>query len=79
MAEVLESFPSESRGRAAKYDWATWADGRVWKLTHGLDFVCTPRTLSHMAYDYAKKNGLSVRITKTGTDLVLQFSVKKSE
>lgn len=33
MAEVVEEMPGDSASGGAKYDWESWLDGRVWKLT----------------------------------------------
>ena len=47
MSKVAPSFPP---AKAARYPWATWRDGRIWKLTKGTDFHCEPKSFRQLAY-----------------------------
>jgi hypothetical protein len=77
MAKVLKTFDFVG-SRSNRYDWAAWSDGSIWQLTKGEDFDCKPQTVGTQARGYAKKNGLSVRISQKDDSVVLQF-IKKPQ
>jgi hypothetical protein len=72
MAEVLDSFLFTGRGFA--YSWDLWLDGRIWKLTKGVDFRCKVHTLQSMASARAKSVGGKCKSHIVDKDtLVIQF------
>jgi hypothetical protein len=41
MAAVVKEFPKRNPGgRPARYPWAKWTDGRIYKAKQGEDFEC---------------------------------------
>lgn len=72
---------SASRGPASKYDWAKYADGRVWVFTKGDDFVVTAKSFRTQAYNYGHRNNISVRTSTIdgGEKVIVQFNTSNSE
>jgi hypothetical protein len=76
--QVLENFEFGSFGRGKRgptYPWADWADGKIREFEQGKDFTSKPDSFASQARDWAKKNGMKVRISlpKGGTTVTLQF------
>lgn len=58
MAKVLKAFPFK---HGAKYDWAKWLDGRIWKLTRGIDFHITAKHFRMSCTSAARRAGMEIR------------------
>lgn len=71
MAEVLDDYQWE-RKRNSKYPWEIWLDGRVWKLTKGVDFDCSVNSMRLAAFSKAKRDGTTLNIVMDGECVVLQ-------
>ena len=75
MAEVLNEFPRRKKngGRRSIYPWTDWMDGRVWKLTRGVDFAEGVKLLSlaTAAGNSARKAGLKIRTTRPDQDTIV--------
>lgn len=68
-------FDTRSRPFPVKrYDWETWADGSVWELTSGEDFVVAAVTFKSVAKRHAATIGKSanLRVLEDGR-VLLQF------
>lgn len=67
MAEVVDNLPNTANQNSGKgwrwqkYDWESWLDGQIWKLTPGEDFEARADTFRYAAYNYAKRNGIEIR------------------
>ena len=62
MAEILDVFPYRKiGGRPSLYPWKDWFDGRIWKLTPGVDFSSSLKSFRVMVYERAARRGLRVR------------------
>lgn len=74
MAEQLEEFDfSVSRGgRAPKYPWDQWLNGRPWRCIQGQDFDCLPHTFMGLARKAARREDLEVKIKRVGQAVVIQ-------
>lgn len=46
------------------YDWERWADGRVWHLRRGRDFLCRTATFRNAAESAARRMGRPIRIVR---------------
>jgi hypothetical protein len=57
-----------------RYPWATWANGKIWRVERGEDFSCTAHGFRQQLYAYAKLNSLKVRATIKGDAVEFQFS-----
>ena len=57
MAEILDQFKNQRN----RYPWAQWKDGKVRRLTRGVDFDIEVKSLQAVIYQYAERNGLEVR------------------
>lgn len=64
MARVVERFPIP--------DLDKYLDGRVWELTEGTDFDCTPETFRHVIYQRVRKDGIKVKTRIIGDKLFVQ-------
>lgn len=71
MAEVLENFEF-SHGSKAKYPWHQWLDGRIWKLTKGIDFDVSPSSFSVSAHQRANREGKKLRTSTSGDSITIQ-------
>jgi hypothetical protein len=76
MAESLKTFDFRTVGRPTKYNWRTWANGQPWKLVTGTDFTVPAETMRSNAFQWAKKNGMTVRtaVVDEGKAIVIQFT-----
>lgn len=73
--KTLDSFTfkaTSGNGASAKYDWATWLNGKIYQLDAGVDYTCTMNSLKFAAKRQAKKLGICVRFSKVDGGLVLQ-------
>lgn len=68
MSKVLARF--DFRSTRKDYPWHRWSDGRIHKLTHGVDFDTDPRVF-RMNF-YAGKGHGRYRTSIQGTDLIIQ-------
>lgn len=69
MARILDEFPGVPR---RVHPWREWLDGRVWELTHGVDFDHPPRTMRQYAYQAAWRAGVRLQTAVRGDILVLR-------
>lgn len=60
MAEVIAEWPSIVRTRSAKYPWAEWSDGQIWKVAEGEDFESNLKTFVQGLYAFAKRHSMKV-------------------
>jgi hypothetical protein len=73
VAERLEDFNFRaSRGRPG-YDWDSWLDGGIWRLTKEIDFWVRPDSFRNQAASAAIKRGGRVRTRIEKDTVVLQF------
>lgn len=87
MARVLKTYTftvdrTTKRGRPALYPWAEWTDGRVWKVTEGIDFKISRNSFRSNLINHAARNGYTLKVdnvtTKTeAKSLIFQFIPKK--
>lgn len=53
MARELETFEwptlGQRPGRAQKYPWDQWLNGKPWELEHGTDYTCKTTSILHAA------------------------------
>lgn len=62
MAKVVEGdLPLD--GRASKYPWEQWFDGRTWELTKGEDYNVQNENMRSATYIAAKRSGKRVSIS----------------
>jgi hypothetical protein len=58
LARQLEELPDRFRKTGGyKYDWETWANGKVWLLRQGEDFDVSLRSFSAHCHGTAAKLG----------------------
>lgn len=76
MAEKLEDFDFRKPGGRPGYDWESWLDGDIWRLTREVDFWVTPNSFRNQAVSRAIRSGGHVRTSIEGDSVVLQFYVK---
>jgi hypothetical protein len=61
MPDSAEDFPAALLGRdrpgRAKYDWPSWADGKVWHFIQGQDFGSTSTLFAMAGRQWAARNG----------------------
>jgi hypothetical protein len=81
MAEVVQSFEFQSRsfGGQARYPYAEWLDGRIWKLVHKTDFQGKPGAFLYALRKRARKSGLQVRANKLDGGKALMIQAYKPE
>lgn len=74
MAEILDEFPSFQGGGAgtSKYPWDLWLDGRVWKLTRGVDFYNEPKNFRCQVKNNARVRGKRTTTSVRGDDVIIQ-------
>lgn len=87
MARVLKTYTftadrNGKRGRPALYPWSDWTDGRVWKVTEGIDFKVTRNSFRSTLASHAARNGYTLKVDNitrpSGTrSVVFQFVPKK--
>lgn len=79
VAEELDSYDWKGAGpkSGAKYDWARWLKGDVWRIRRGEDYEIATETMRVTLHQMAGKKGLKVRTSKETEDggeaLVFQF------
>lgn len=73
MAEMIDAFPAISRTRAAKYPWAEWTNGAIWKVSEGIDFESNPKTFGQGLYAFAKRHEMKVEVRTDPTNGVVMF------
>ena len=56
--------------KARPYD--TWLDGSIYLLEAGVDYHCTPESLTAAVRHQAKKRGISVRCAVTDKGVIVQ-------
>lgn len=61
MAEPTTEFDFDKPHPNRKYDWQSWFDGRVWKLTPGVDFLVTIGNFRSMVYSATQRFKVKVR------------------
>lgn len=73
MAEVVGTFDQKIvSGKRGIYPWDEWLDGRIWKLTKGVDFQCKLDSF-RMACVYAAANrGVKLRLQRRGEVVTIQ-------
>lgn len=57
MAEILDQFKNQRN----RYPWDEWKDGQPRRLTRGTDFHIDAKSFQAVIYQYADRNGLTVR------------------
>lgn len=75
MANKVEQFPAEGRGRSALYPWDEWFDGSIWHLTREVDFkaAASAKNFRSTVKATAIRKGLKVKMSVVGeNDLYLQ-------
>tara|TARA_B100000073_G_scaffold196165_1_gene162501 strand:+ start:671 stop:910 length:240 start_codon:yes stop_codon:yes gene_type:complete len=78
MAEILETFDFTRSSGRAKYPWADWMDGQIYKIKRGEDFTATTKVMRQQIYAAAKNHGKSVRSTSTATEIIFQATEESS-
>lgn len=85
MAQQLDAWPEDKvvwRGRQRLYDWDSWLNGEVWKLTEGKDFKCTVNGFRAGAFSVCRRRGLKIRTAVVAgsnpTEVVIQAFKKPS-
>lgn len=71
MSDVVSELPPRSFGRV--YPWELWTDGRVHRLTRGVDYTVKPSAMQAAAHRWAETHGLDVRTRKRGGHVWLVF------
>lgn len=71
MAEVVDNMPP-SRGIHSVYHWDSWLDGRIWKLTRGVDFAVAEANFRSAAYVSAKRRGMKVSVNMHDGSVFIQ-------
>ena len=69
MAEKLQEFTFP---HCHGYRYRKFLDGSIWKLISGEDFHCQIKSLVSSVHNEAKRQGLKIRTTIVGEDLVIQ-------
>lgn len=90
MARVLKAYtfavdrPTGKRGRPPLYPWDEWTDGRIWKVTEGIDFTTSRNGFRSCLAGHAKRKGYTLKAENTnrssGTkSVVFQFLPKDTK
>lgn len=58
MPDVLSKYEFATRGRPALYPWDKWFDGKIRRLTRGVDFSVSASSLQRAAWAAARVRGL---------------------
>lgn len=74
MAERISQFSPRRIGRPALYPWDEWTDGSAWRITRGVDFDISPKSMSGILYGYATRQGSSVKVAVDGDAVEFQFA-----
>jgi len=61
-------------GRKPKYDWQTWLDGNLHKLTAGQDFLMSAVQFQQQVYNVARRKGVKVSTQIKGDVLYVQLN-----
>ena len=67
MAEILDNFEFNKRGRGPSYPYHEWFNGQIWKLEEYTDFTCKPTSMRSALYMAAAKRGFDLN-TSIGKD-----------
>ncbi len=80
MATTLDEFDfnKNMRGRSQMHPWDEWTDGRIWKITQGIDFSSQINSMRSYLSQKGKVYGKKVRTTQEGKSLIFQFFEAKS-
>lgn len=71
--KVLQNYEfKKAQVREGKYKWPELLDGQTRQLDRGKDYSCKDANFAMMARKAAKKLGLSVRVDKIQSGLVIQ-------
>lgn len=73
MAETLTEYDFTGNHGNAKYPWHEWGDGRIVKLTRGIDFDIEPAVMRGQVIVRARKEGKAFRTNVRGEDVVFTF------
>lgn len=72
MAEKLQEFPFTARGR--KYNWDELADGSIWRMTEGQDFMVSAKNFRASLHNVASRIGKRVKTAlDSDGNVVFQF------
>ena len=74
MAKKLTKFPDPVPAES-DYPWDDWLNGKIWRLTKGVDFDCLAASLRGGAHAQCRRRGLTLRATVRG-DVVVLWAVK---
>ena len=75
MAEVLEDF--EFSKRSVKYNYDEWFNGKIWKLTEGVDFDIKVFSMCQNLNNECKRRGYTYKIKVLENAIVIQVTGKK--
>lgn len=80
MAEILEDHEVPHRmrelqrpPRAPSYPWDEWSDGKTRRLTMGVDFHCTPRSMRRLTHRAARNRGLGAYTSIRDKVITIRF------
>lgn len=73
MAKVVDEMPFSRGPNGDRYKWDDWTDGRIWKLTQGVDFEVSPESFRKSAAQLARRTGYKLLSKIRMRDLYLQF------
>ena len=65
------------RGRSPAYPWSDWFNGRIWKLTKGVDFKVDLKNFRDQCYARASTQGLKVHTTFKGSSDTIYIQAYK--
>lgn len=79
MAEIVNDY-NFARTKRSSYPWKDYFNGKVWKLTKGVDFHCMPEAFRAAAYQAAIRHGVRVRThVPSPNTIVIQAYKPESE
>ena len=55
-----------------KYRWEEWFDQPITTLIRGVHYHCSQSSMAQTVRSNASRRGLSIRITDTGTELIVR-------
>lgn len=73
MAETLEAYNFLGNHGNAIYPWAEWGDGRIVKITKGIDFSVDAPVMRGQVIVRARKESLLFKTNVRGDDVVFTF------
>lgn len=74
--QSLDSFEFSARNtRRSMYDYDTLLDGRIWKMTEGVDFDCKKSSMVFLIRKEAKRRNIEVKVANVPDGIVLQALV----